>query len=128
MKEDEGVRYAWLMMYHEFIHYQQYLAASEEEKEVYASQAAFGRTTEAQCRKIYESELEAYGKECAVALDWGFPDLLGGSICPASLDEATFKQVIWKQKGENPQLVAAAPECLPIWAEAASHPHPEAFK
>lgn len=121
----EQILEAWLVLFHENVHYEQWLAAPPAEQRYSISQK-FKPNDELPpglCDYHWKVERDAYEKECHLALQWGMPDVWENGICRRVDDSAAFNQALflWMEKGSPMR------SCVPNWAAAAGHPHPEAF-
>lgn len=117
---------AMIVVYHEFQHYRQWRSSPKEVRLYFIPKLVGSASTPDQCRVLWESELDAYGKECAQALTWGITDS-AGDLCLRSEDPVDFRRTLFVMIGNGPQG-QHMPECSSTWALLAGHPHPEAYK
>lgn len=119
---------AWLLLAHEQLHYGQWQVADQAHQltfEVYEDHFPAPLQPDG-CVALWEDESAAYSLECAIATQWGRPDLVNPDLCASRVDPAAFKQrVLWifirgPTKSEH--------ACIPVWAALAGHPHPEAYE
>ena len=117
---------AMIVVYHEFQHYRQWESSTEEVRLYFLPKRVGSTNTASQCAHVWESELDAYAKECSQALAWGITDS-ASDLCLRSEDPVDFRRTLFVMLGRGPQG-QHAPECLAPWAKLAGHPHPEAYE
>lgn len=129
--KDDNVKWAWLMIFHEYVHYTQWKRSPEKAKAQF--ELNFEDSSQELCRVRWEGELEAYQKSADFALTLGEfqtsdpvvnEDLV--SMIRSSLDPAAFKQWLFFHQARIAEN--AAPQCMQEYATLAGHPHPEAFE
>ena len=117
----------WVSIYHEAVHWQQWLRAeSEEEREIFAPTGNEDFSpTRLQCEINFRNELEAYNRACELVREWQWHDMYRSKAClyeeGADRDYAIFVDAMYPRWTHFPT-------CLPVWAEMAGHPHPELFE
>lgn len=122
---DEILRW-WLVLYHEALHWQQWLnGESQEVKDAFLMKDHREGTSPQECTNILQFELDAYNAECELAREWGRPELPLGDMC--LYDEGPDRDyfIFGNMAGAHYQRI---PECLPVWAEMVGHPQPELFE
>lgn len=126
LQTTEDVREAMLVVYHENVHYQQWLGQSPEKRVIatYGTEIDPNNVAKA-CTFMWEAELDAYGRECQIANSWGMGGFVDG-LCRKVSNRAAFSQHLFWLMG-NPNNPPAK-YCTPMWARLAGHPNPDSFK
>ncbi len=115
-----------VIVYHEFQHFKQWRAADLAKRNYWLPKLVGSAISQDQCSNVWQGELEAYSRECVVALSWGVTDSTG-DLCLRSEDEVDFKRTLFIMLGSGTSG-QNMPECLATWAQLAGHPHPEAYQ
>lgn len=127
VSDEAGILQAWLLLAHEFRHYQQWLVADEAHRltfAVYPDRPPDPLQPDG-CTALWADEVAAYGLECETAATWGRPDIPGADLCSSYAEEAAFRQRVYWIFRDGP--AKSEKNCAAIWAGLAGHPHPEAF-
>lgn len=127
VKTSDEIYLAFLVIFHEYVHFQQYERGDEKVKLYFSSthvpQSQLQITKEDLCRQMWSTEKDAYTQECRVANEWGYP--LMETFC-LYVDTPTWSHVIFNRLYQNVYLEERVKRiCGPIFAELAEHPHPE---
>jgi hypothetical protein len=120
----EEIREAWLVLFHENWHYEQYLSAPADEKALFVSKKKRfdEQIPKSECDHQWKVERDAYTQECRLALEWGMPDVWNG-VCRRVDDDAAFNQALFNWFVQSSPVQA----CFQAWGTLAGHPHPEAY-
>lgn len=121
---------SFLVLFHEYVHFQQYKAGDERTKRLFGAnflsevQRQRWHITQIQgCEHMWMTESDAYAQECRIANEWGFP--FGDQFC-LYVDSPLWSQALFSMIFNSPTLdpkYRAA--CIHIYAKLAGHPHPE---
>ncbi len=122
----EQILFLMLVIYHEYQHYKDWLGSDQTVRNYYLPRNQQTRRPPVLCADQWRGELNAYQKECQVALDWNVVTGIE-EICLRSQDDVDFRRTLFVSIANGAQG-RAAPECIPTWARLAGHPHPEAYE
>ncbi len=125
VNQADDLRYLEVVLDHEYQHYKQYQETTNEtlRRTFLAAMPARGQTrSERVCTFLWQNEYEAYRHSSEKAVSWGVRNDLSVRVG----DPRSFAQFVFITAGQNAMM--NFPECLPVWAGLAGHPHPEAFK
>lgn len=115
-----------LVLNHEWVHFGQHARATNPEY-LATFTGSQGPLSPQQCGYLYQDEMEAYTKECRLALSWGVTDYLDG-FCLYQLNPAAFAQQFFLHSLTDHGTQSRVSECTPTWAKLVGHPHPEAYE
>ncbi len=115
-----------LVVNHEWVHFKQHEVAKDPDYLATFDQGNHALTPR-QCEFLYHDELEAYTKECTLALSWGISDYLD-NFCRYEPDPAALAQQFFLHSLHDAGTQSRVSECIPTWARLAGHPHPEAYQ
>jgi hypothetical protein len=133
MTPDEII-FAYLVLFHEYVHYQQYIETTDEQtKQLFstnflseAEKEKLHITQDQSCAHMWFAELDAYAQECRLANEWGYP--FGDQFClyvDSPLWSQAFFTMLFNSQTLDPKYKTA---CMRVHAKLAGHPHPELFK
>jgi hypothetical protein len=123
--QPDGLRLFQVMLDHEYRHYRQFMMTTDESlrHSYIAARPVAGQPISARiCAFNWQNEIDAYRHSYEKAVRWGFHDDFSARVG----DAKSFNQLVFKNI--SPNAATMSPECLPVWAKAAGHPHPEAFE
>lgn len=121
LNTEKDVLRLWLVVAHEWRHYEQWQEAPEDEKYFWQHDTPI---TPAYCKHDWQIEREAYWQECQTAIEWGVPDIPQLELCRRSTNEQAFDQYLFLRMVKNRTSLRT---CFRTWAELAGHPNPTAF-
>lgn len=118
---DDALR-VMAILYHEYRHYIQWLEGDEVRRGLSHPVTHIQSTSQVQCEALWDTEREAHQDQCKLLIRWGKPELEGGGLCYLIHNDAAFNQTLFFIM-YNFGMSQKMPECLPIWAKKAGHPH-----
>lgn len=129
VQTSDQIYLAFLVIFHEYVHVQQYDLGNEKVKLYFASshvpESELQITKEDICRQMWFTEHDAYTQECRIANQWGYP--LMETFC-LYVDSPAWSHVIFNRLYKDAYLEEKVKRvCGPIFAKLAGHPHPELF-
>lgn len=113
-----------LVLYHETLHYLDWLKADEKHRRYFAPTDTKLMTDE-HCAHYWRSEHDAYWEECHLAVSWGTYEPMS-DLCKRIGDPVEFNKAMFVIYGKT--QAGQHGRCLPVWAKEAGHPHWEAYK
>ncbi len=124
LRTAEEVHEAWLVLFHEYHHFEQWRKQPKDERRFWVSRqvAIDEHLSTEECDFHWGVERDAYGAECRLAMDWGMPDIWDG-LCRPIGDAAAFDQSLFDWISARTPMKS----CVQHWARVAGHPRPEAF-
>ncbi|MEI7740936.1 MAG: hypothetical protein WCJ29_00345 [bacterium] len=129
--QEKGVGETLVAILHEYRHFLQWHEDCRRQGKIVSNRVDRRRIlpmSEAKCAQHWENEHEAYFEGCYRAFSWGLPRNNLSDLCDKLDDPSViaFKRALFFALG-NTIGQDKQPECLPVWARLAGHPHPEAF-
>ena len=116
-------------VYHEWLHYEQYFLATlnknAAELETFIGDEV-GQYSPESCEYFWKHEHDAWRDTCLFAIQIGVVDYFD-RLCLWVGDETAFKQARFNYTPDH-TVTPGHPECIPVNAKLAGHPHPEVFQ
>lgn len=128
ISSDEEILEFMLLITHEGTHYEQWKRASKEGRTLFVPiiNAPTTNLPASTCEGKWKAEREAYRASCVGGYAWGVPEGRAPDLCKTVGSDAAFDQAlfVWMASSADGRNL---PNCLPVFARLAGHPHPEAF-
>ncbi len=103
----------WLVLSHEYTHYQQWVRAeSEEQRGIFLAGNRPKDVDPAICTEYWKAEREAYYHECELALALDV-DYLLGDLCTSTENDTAFNRKLFTKLSQNPIYSS----CTTTWTE-----------
>ncbi len=117
LKTYESIYEALLILYHEYLHFEQWLTSTETERQFFAAVHEDTKLSQEECKSLWVRERQSYFEECKLAISWGLPNVVIPGLCPRVDAAKAFDQQLYRlMKANRPSL---ANSCEMTWLQLA---------